>query len=324
MFHSIPDLDVICQTCRFNNQDLGTIRGSIRRDESNSLSATAKVSRKKAHDLSIALDWSLFSDGEKSKNVKLENVNGEPTYNREQTVIDFTLDTDDVGKLLQRWGFKPSIEDSAGKVSARLYWDNSPWRMDYTDISGSARLDFGKGYLSEISDEDGRIIALFNLKSILRKLTFDFKDVYKKGFFYDSMGGTLTLDKGVISTYDTSIKGNVADVWLFGETDLKKQTVNQHAIVSPHITSSFPVLAAWALEPTTGILVYLLNKIMEPAIDVATQIDYHVHGTFDKPIVEEIKKSSKRIKVDIPKEQILPSKNTQSETDKNNTVNASD
>ncbi len=204
--------------------------------------------------------------------------------------------------MLKTWGFQPSIKDSKGTVVGNLNWNNSPWRVDYKKLSGFGRLDFGKGYLSQISDADGRIIALFNLKSILRKLTFDFKDVYKKGFFYESMGGTLKIDSGVISTYDTRIKGNVADVWLYGTTDLKNETVEQHVIVSPHITSSLPVLAAWALEPTTGIILYLLNKIMEPAIDVATQIDYRVHGSFDKPIVDEIKKSKKRVKINLDEE----------------------
>jgi len=302
IYSSLPDMDINCNLCQFNEKNVGNFRASVRKSEEGdkSISLKAKVEKGKDHQVSLSALWSMnLSD--KNDGEIIESANYQKS-NYEKTNVDFTLSTNNVGTMLKRWGFTPSIEDSNGKVIGNLNWDNSPWRVDYKKLSGYGRLDFGKGYLSQISDADGRIIALFNLKSILRKLTFDFKDVYKKGFFYDSMGGTVKIDNGVISTYDTSIKGNVADVWLYGKTDLNNETVEQHAIVSPHITSSFPVLAAWALEPTTGIILYLLNKIMEPAIDVATQIDYRVHGSYEKPIVDEIKKSKKRVKINLDEE----------------------
>jgi uncharacterized protein (TIGR02099 family) len=289
VYTSLPEMDLRCNSCKFNQKNVGSFRSSIRKNigDNHSIILKAKADKGEEHQLSLSAIWSMVLS-EQIENEYLEETN-----------IDFTLSTNNVGTMLKSWGFKPSVEDSKGKVTGNLSWANSPWRVEYKELSGFARLDFGKGYLSQISDADGRIIALFNLKSILRKLTFDFKDVYKKGFFYESMGGTVEIDNGILSTYDTSIKGNVADVLLFGTTDLITETVEQHAIVSPHITSSVPVLAAWALEPTTGIILYLLNKIMEPAIDVATQIDYRVHGSFDKPIVDEIKKSKKRVKINL-------------------------
>ena len=299
IYSSLPEMDINCNFCQFNERNVGNFRASVRKSEKGdkSISLKAKAEKGSEHQLSLSALWSM-DVSEKSDGGSNEKIN------HEKTNVDFTLSTNNVGTMLKSWGFKPSVEDSKGEVAGSLNWNNSPWRVDYKKLSGFGRLDFGKGYLSQISDADGRIIALFNLKSILRKLTFDFKDVYKKGFFYDSMGGSVKIDNGIVSTYDTSIKGNVADVWLYGTTDLNNETVEQHAIVSPHITSSFPVLAAWALEPTTGIILYLLNKIMEPAIDVATQIDYRVHGSFDKPIVDEIKKSKKRVKINLDEEKV--------------------
>ncbi|PHS20173.1 MAG: hypothetical protein COA86_02470 [Kangiella sp.] len=299
IYSSLPEMDINCILCQFNEKNVGNFRASVRKSEEGdeSISLKAKIEKGKEHQVSLSALWSMNlsdkNDGEIIESANYQN------NSYEKTNVDLTLSTNNVGTMLKRWGFQPSIEDSKGKVIGNLSWNNSPWQVDYKKISGSGRLDFGKGYLSQISDGDGRILTLFNLKSILRKLTFDFKDVYKKGFFYESMGGSVNIDNGVISTYDTSIKGNVADVWLYGTTDLNNETVEQHAIVSPHITSSVPVLAAWALEPTTGIILYLLGVIMEPAIDVATQIDYRVHGSFEKTIVDEIKKSKKRVKINL-------------------------
>ena len=110
---------------------------------------------------------------------------------------------------------------------------------------------------------------------------------------------------GILSTENVRIKGNVADVKLYGTTDVKNESIEQIAIITPHLTSSFPVLAAWAVEPTTGIIVYLLGKIMEPAVEVATQIDYRIHGNFDAVKVDEIKKSRQKIKVEYEDDAVL-------------------
>ena len=279
----LVDMDINCKNCVIQEVDYGNILMSLRGREK-ALDFNARIEKEKQHKLSLLGTWQIDDD----KNSK--------------TYIEYDLNATNAGNLLENWGLNVGVEDSSGTISAKMSWDSSPWDVDYKQIEGEAQLSLGKGYLSEISDEDGRLFSLFNLQSLVRKLTFDFKDVYQKGFFYDSITGTFQLQKGVLSTENVEITGNVADVKLFGETNIQTEQIEQLAVVTPHLTSSLPVLAAWAIEPTTGLIVYLLDKLIEPAVEVATRIDYRIHGNYDDVKVDKLNTAKKKIKVEYESE----------------------
>ena len=300
--NDIIDMDIECINCIFQEREYGNINANIK-TVGEGTEFLGVINNEKKHDLIFSGNWLLDNEGKTNSSVKLQ------------------LKTNDVGKFLKRWEIDAAIADSSVLLAADLNWQGSPWDFDYKEFEGDFQLSLGKGYLTEITDESGRLFTLFNLQSILRKLTFDFKDVYKKGFFYDSINGTFQMRDGTLSTENVRIKGNVADVKLYGTTDVVNREVEQLAIITPHLTSSFPVLAAWAVEPTTGLIVFLLGKLMEPAVEVATQIDYRIHGGFDDIQVEEIKTSKKKVKVEydsdnVPEEidRLLPKEEKEQES----------
>lgn len=100
-----------------------------------------------------------------------------------------------------------------------------------------------------------------------------------------------------------SINGATAEVTITGSTDLVNNTVNQNVVVIPKLGSSLPVLAGWAIEPTTGLIMLLINKIFEPVLDVVVRIEYNIKGDLSNPEVIEVDKKSKEIVV--PDEEIL-------------------
>ena len=279
----IVDIDISCSGCIVQGKDYGDILLQIRKSEQG-VYFSGQSKKEKQHQLILSGRWF------------------KPENQMTRTETSFELNSPNIGQLLKKWDLEAAIEDSSVNLVANLAWDDSPWKFDYTNAQSDMRLKLGKGYLSEISDEKGRLFSLFNLQSLVRKLTFDFKDVYKKGFFYDSITGTLQLKDGIIGSENVNIKGNVADVKLYGHTDIKNETIEQLAVITPHLTSSLPVLAAWAVEPTTGIIVFLLNKIMEPAVEVATRIDYRIHGTFDEVKVDQVKTKKEKVVVEYESE----------------------
>jgi uncharacterized protein (TIGR02099 family) len=279
----LVDIDIFCKTCIVRQKDYGEVKLQIRKSQ-NGVSFSGKSKKVKQHELLLSGSWETTNE--------LET----------RTRLFADLKANNVGQLLKLWDVEAAIKDSSGRLVADFSWGGSPWEFDYYSANGDMQLDLGKGYLSEISEGAGRLFSLFNLQSLVRKLTFDFKDVYKKGFFYDSIRGTLGMKDGVISSENISIRGNVADVKLYGQTDIKNEQIEQIAVITPHLTSSLPVLAAWAIEPTTGVIVFLINKIMEPAVEVATRIDYRIYGTFDDVIVKKLKTAKKKIKVEYESE----------------------
>ncbi len=272
----LNEMDLICNQCIVQNRDLGEIKLKLRK-RLKGVEFSTLVVKPKYHSLSLQGSWLMPAEG------------------KSITELQFDLNTSDVGRLFDDWDIEAAIKDSRARLYADISWKSDPWDFHPQSLNGGMQLALGKGYLSEISDEKGRIFSLFNLNSLVRKLTFDFKDVYKKGFFFDSLKGSFSVDKGLIQTQNLRIKGNVADVKIYGGTDLADKTIEQYAVITPHLTSSLPVLAAWAVEPTTGIIVFLLNKIMQPAVEVATRIDYRIHGSFDEVQVDQLNTSKKKI-----------------------------
>ncbi len=293
----LVDMDIKCSRCIIQHKDYGELAIQLRREELG-VNFFSKMTKRKQHDLVLSGSWLKIGDSQMRTN------------------IQFDLQSPNVGGFLKKWDLDATIEDSSVKLVADLSWLDSPWNFDYTSVDADIHLNLGKGYLRDISDENVRFFSLFNLQSLVRKLTFDFKDVYKKGFFYDSIKGSLQLRDGVISTENVRIKGNVADVKLYGKTDIKNEKIEQVAVITPHLTSSLPVLAAWAIEPTTGIIVFLLDKIMEPAVEVATRIVYRIHGSFDDVKVDTINTSKEKVKVEYqsePETELVPETKTESE-----------
>jgi len=324
------DMDISCEVCAIQGKQYGKILAELRKiNEGAKFQGT--ISNKEKHNAVFSGNWveienqQLESPDNGIQTSQKGPVNGTRTKTEDiavhkdtiefentaitsvatETTLNFELVTDDIGKLLERWDINPSVKDSSGTLVAETKWQDAPWNFEYSNASANMQLHLNRGYLSEISDGSGRLFSLFNLQSLIRKITFDFKDVYQKGFFYDSIDGTLQLSDGIISTENVSVVGNVADVRMYGKTNLRDETIEQMAIITPHLTSSLPVLAAWAIEPTTGLIVYIINKLMEPAVEVATQIDYRIHGTFDEVTVDQISSSKKKIKIEYETE-VLP------------------
>lgn len=202
-----------------------------------------------------------------------------------------------IGGLLRSWGAKVGIHDSAAEGTLSLSWPGGPEAFSFANLIGGLSLRLDEGHLEEVSDARARIFSLFSLQSLTRRLTLDFSDIYKDGFFYDSMQGAFGIRDGKVVTDNFVINGKAAEVQLSGMVDLDKETLDQNALIIPNITSSLPVLAGWAVEPTTGVLVWLLSKIFEPAIDVVANVEYRMVGGWDSPQVIELGKSTREIEL---------------------------
>lgn len=229
------------------------------------------------------------------------------------------------GDLLQHWNLKGEMEDTKILGTLEVSWPGLLHDFKLNQLNGVFSLTGEKGAIKNLSDKKARIFSLFSLESIPRRLSLDFSDLFKEGFYYDSITGTFDIKNGILMSKDVSIDGTAADVSVQGSVDLNQQTVNQRVTVIPQLGSSLPVLAGWAIEPTTGLVMFLVSKIFEPALSVVSQIEYQIVGSIDDPKVIELSKTSKEIDVDqalIEKEkeriEAEKNKNLDKTLDKNN------
>lgn len=222
------------------------------------------------------------------------------------TDLSLTLKADKFDALTDRLGIDPGVKDASLQMKADLNWQGAPYNFTVASLNGNVSFDLGKGHLSQISDKGARIFSLFSLDSLLRKLSLDFSDVFGKGLYFNSFGGTLQIDNGVIKTTDTEMEAVAGNMKVRGYTDLRTESLNYDISFVPQLASSVPTVvllstSAWTL----GLGAFALTKVLEPVIEVISEIRFRLTGTMADPRLEELERKSKEI--EIP-ESVLPQK----------------
>ena len=147
-----------------------------------------------------------------------------------------------------------------------------------------------------MSDGGARVFSLLSLDSLVRKLKLDFRDVFAKGFFYNSIKGDMHLNNGIASTKNTKVDGVPADVAINGYANLITQELNYNLAVSPEVTSSIPVIVAWMVNPLTGLAALAIDKVLHSA-KVISEIKFKISGTMVEPVVTELGRKSREVEI---------------------------
>jgi uncharacterized protein (TIGR02099 family) len=213
-----------------------------------------------------------------------------------QTAIELTMDAESLGKLLDHLGYAPNLRRAPAKVEADLRWSGNPRQFSNTDLHGELKMDVGEGRFREVDPGLGRVFGLLNLSALQRRLSLDFSDLFKKGFSFDRMQGTFTLDEGDAYTNDLRIQGPAANIKITGRIGLVDQDFDQMVTVTPKISASLPIAGAVAGGPAVGAAVYLAQKVLGKRVDRVTNILYTVKGPWENPtITREKQKLESRI-----------------------------
>ncbi|MCL1142110.1 YhdP family protein [Shewanella gaetbuli] len=233
---------------------------------------------------------------------KIVNFQGKGTWKNTATgpltQFDVDLSAAKFDTLSTMLGINPGLQNAPLKLVGDFSWQGAPYDFSLETLNGQLKFDFGKGHLSEISDKGARIFSLFSLDSILRKLSFDFSDVFGKGLYFDSFNGNLAIQDGVVKTTDTEMDAVAGTMRVRGFTDLTTQSLNYDIRFVPQLASSVPTVvflstSAWTL----GIGAFALTKVLEPVIEVISEIRFRLTGTMDSPELQELERKSKEIEI---------------------------
>ena len=266
----VPALEFNCADCKVARYQLDDVSASLGGD-GKQLVISELVVNKGKHILRTKGQW---RDG-------LTTLSGE-------------LESDDIGSLFDEFDITTAIKDSKADINYNLTWQAAPYSFDIASLQGNIDWQLGEGHLTEISDGGARVFSLLSLDSLVRKLKLDFRDVFSKGFFYNSMQGTMQLKNGIAYTNDTQMDGVPADLTIKGYANLNTLDINYDLAVAPQVTSSIPVIVAWMVNPVTGLAALALDKVIHSA-RVISEINFKVTGTMKDPIVKELDRKSREV-----------------------------
>jgi len=200
--------------------------------------------------------------------------------NKHITSLAAKVDVKNLGNALKKLELSRDIKDTRGKIDLRLKWKDMPQNFNWQNLQGDGSLKFRDGTFKKIDAGAGRMLGLFNLKTLF---SLDFANQVSKGFTFDKMKGTFTFSNGNAYTDNLSIESKAADVYMKGRLGLNDMTVDQSVRVRPHVGSTVTFGTTVVAGPAVGGLVYLFQKIFNP--DALTEYAYSVKGDISAPTV---------------------------------------
>ncbi|MDV6344440.1 YhdP family protein [Nitrosomonas sp. Is37] len=210
-----------------------------------------------------------------------------------QMQAEVELRAKSIGKFLARLGYPGRIARGKGEVAGSLVWMGEPFSIDFPSLSGNLRVAAQRGQFTRFKPGVSKLLGIFDLKSLPRRLTLDFYDVFSQGFGFDDILGDVRITRGVAVTDELQIAGSAAYLAVSGEIDLTEET-------QALLVKTFPSLGL--ATPVVGIASMIANQSLKDPFDRVLFNEYVITGTWDKPVVvksqnsQEIKESQQEFK----------------------------
>ncbi|AGH80619.1 hypothetical protein PCNPT3_03385 [Psychromonas sp. CNPT3] len=268
-----PELFVQCLDCRYKQIDLSPLSLHI-------------------YPTKNLLNINKMDIGKGQEITKISGV-----WDRHKTTLSIKSTANREGDLVKRFGFSSPLVANDALLEGSLNWIGAPWQFNLKTLNGDFRADFNDGSITKVSDKGARLLSILSLDGIRRSLNMEFGDVFAKGFSFDDMNLSATITNGIIKNDDFYLNGSAGKLTGGGLIDLPNFDTNYHLSYSPAVTSSLPLLTAFAINPLTGAAVLLLTKILEPVVDAIVRIDFSVKGALNDPVVSILSRQKGKVKL---------------------------
>ena len=215
---------------------------------------------------------------------------GDARQNSTQMVIEFTAN--DLGRMLEALGYQNLV--GGGRTLAHLdaSWPGAPSAFALDALTGTLTIACTEGRILEVKPGAGRLLGLFSVAELPRRLVFDFGDVFRKGFAFDSIKGSFTLGSGDAVTHDLVIRGPAADIKVDGRTGLRAHDYDQTVSVFPKVGSTLPVIGAVTGGPVGAVAGLALQGLLGSGLSQASGTTYKVTGSWEKPTIVKVSQPS--------------------------------
>jgi len=205
-----------------------------------------------------------------------------------RSTLQFELDVDDSGALLQRFGREGLVRGGKGRLAGRIGWDGAPFDIHYPSLSGTLRLDLERGQFLKAEPGAARLLGVLNLQALPRRLALDFRDVFSEGFAFDFVRGDAQVQRGVIHTNNLQMKGVNAAVLMEGSADLARESQDLKVVVVPELNAGTASLIATAINPAIGLGSFLAQFLLRQPLQSAATQEFRITGGWADPQVAKV------------------------------------
>jgi uncharacterized protein YhdP len=210
------------------------------------------------------------------------------TPDGQRSTLTAQVASTDVGATLRSLGYTPFMEAKRGEAHIELTWPGGPDGRLLERSSGTVSMSVENGQLVSVEPGAGRVLGLFSLAALPRRLSLDFSDLTEKGLSFDTVHGDFELREGNAYTSNLLLRGPAAEIGLAGRTGLAARDYDQTAVVTGNLGVSLPVAGALAGGPALGAALLLFSQVFKEPLKGIARGYYRISGPWDEPTVERV------------------------------------
>jgi uncharacterized protein (TIGR02099 family) len=209
--------------------------------------------------------------------------------------LHIQVDAHELAKLMTMFAYDvTNVEQGKTHIDINAAWGGAPAAFTLEKLNGALTLNVKQGRFLDINPATGRLFGLLSLQTLPRRLLLDFNDLFKSGMGFDRISGTFELDDGNAYTNNLSLDSPSARILITGRIGLADKDYDQVAIVTPQLSSDFPIASALFGPAGAGVGAALfvggkLFKGLPERIDSLLSKQYTITGSWESPVVEQTK-----------------------------------
>ncbi|MEM9058272.1 MAG: AsmA-like C-terminal region-containing protein, partial [Pseudomonadota bacterium] len=181
---------------------------------------------------------------------------------------------------LAKLDFEPSIDSDDAQVQLALNWPGPPGRNFREQLNGEVTVAVGTGQLQNVQPGAGRVFGLLSITELPRRLSLDFRDVFRSGFGFNSIQGDFTLSDGNAYTSNLVLDGPAAQVGIIGRAGIAARDYDQTAVVHASLGATLPVAGALAGGPAVGAALLIFSEVFKKPLQDMVRVNYRITGSW--------------------------------------------
>jgi uncharacterized protein (TIGR02099 family) len=217
------------------------------------------------------------------------SVTGQGVWNKGDNMSRFSIAANslDTGALLTLAGQPGVLRTGAGELKGDIRWNGNVDDFTFNGVSGDVALTLGKGQFLKTDVGAARMLGLFSVQGLVRRLNLDFRDVVSEGFAFDSIAGPIRINNGIASPDNVLIKSPIAEISFQGQVDIARRTQDLKLKVVPEVNAGAASLAyaAW-VNPAIGLGSFIFQWALRKPLQGIFTTEYSVSGQWDQPLIK--------------------------------------
>ncbi|WP_423822869.1 YhdP family protein [Salinisphaera sp. SPP-AMP-43] len=195
--------------------------------------------------------------------------------------VDF--DGHGLSRLLRTIGYVSPVQAKKARINADLSIAPNKRGLDLRYLDGHVVLKLDDGALLTVEPGPGRLLGLFNLYVLPRRLRLDFRDVVDKGMAFDKVRAKFRILQGQAYSDDTHIATPSSKIGITGRIGLATRDYDEYVTITPKVGSGVAIASAVLGGPVVGAAVFAVQELLKKPIQYFSSVGYNLKGSWDDP-----------------------------------------